>query len=398
MMGLSLKNLKRKRFVPSDFVFSFDKIKEGYINVDAKNDVMFISKDFFEYDPGKVSEISGPYKMLTVFLTTGCNYRCKYCFMGEWLNKKRVKLEDLRIFFDEVAPFFAPGSNIFLSGGEISLVPELTKSAVQMVRDYFISPKLVAFSNGSFGDNFVRIAKDFDTFYITYEGTPELQRRLRGGNPEIVRKNIRALSSENLVIALMLTQEKAGKEKEIAEELASLGVQRVDVGPIAPVGFGIPFWNRLSPKGYGLLLSKIQSALESQGIKVLFDYRCDAVQFRNRCGVGYTMLTFGVDSSISSCNIVGFCREISSKYNNWIGDVKNGKVVWYDDRIAYLRNRYSASKCSTCSLYPLCGSCILVEKKGKRGIEIDPKHCELQKEILHHQLTKFAKIFLGGGV
>jgi len=127
-------------------------------------------------------------RYLVLWLTTGCNLNCSYCYRGEdnspQLMSVKVAEKALRLAATSGLPF-----HVQLAGGEPTLATQMIYDIARHVRASSLPATLGLQTNGTLiNGRFIDIVRHFDIqLGISLDGPPEVQEIIRGGAKETLR-------------------------------------------------------------------------------------------------------------------------------------------------------------------------------------------------------------------
>lgn len=121
-----------------------------------------------------------PVRYLVLWLTTGCNLRCAYCYRGDQPGQT-MSLEVARTALNLAAASGLP-FHVQLAGGEPTLEPDLMEAIGRIIRQAGWSATLAVQTNGTLIDkHLVDVCRRASiAFGISLDGPPEVHERIRG--------------------------------------------------------------------------------------------------------------------------------------------------------------------------------------------------------------------------
>ena len=200
-----------------------------------------------EGDSKKIEGVNfSKFFLFSLSLIDFCNLDCTYCYAksngkGTYLPYEKIKtfLE----FFSEYAP---PKTYFTLSGGgEPTLHPQIL-DIIDSITENFIDSTIFISTNGVIPKKLLKKLLERDIILkVSFSGLPEIQdneRPLRNSkkkSSEIVLKTMKRIievAPNKLNWAFDYSKSKFGREKEIVNFMASLGVKKMLLNIIEPAG------------------------------------------------------------------------------------------------------------------------------------------------------------------
>lgn len=109
-------------------------------------------------------------KNITIILTHNCNFNCYYCYdKKNRENKKYIKINAIKQFIENYKKISNVPINIFFTGGEPTLHPELIEIYSMLVNNDTIN-KLVLITNGSYNnyENILKMNPEKINIFLSY--------------------------------------------------------------------------------------------------------------------------------------------------------------------------------------------------------------------------------------
>lgn len=200
----------------------------------------------------------------TVVVTLRCNYKCVYCHASV-VDPSRVdkdmSVETARRVVDLIFEGPSPTLMIEFQGGE----PLLNWPVVKFVVDYARQKNRARKKALHFGliSNFTLLDEEkLDwligrgvSFCTSLDGPADLHNKNRvylgGSSHEDVVRGLRRVQERRAAGAKVdapnaictVTRQSFGREKEIVDQLVELGIERVQLGPLDPIGYARRAWD-----------------------------------------------------------------------------------------------------------------------------------------------------------
>lgn len=344
-----------------------------------------------------------------LILTTGCNLRCKYCFVVPQASVRYMKPEyAIRIIKEKITP---ETEEIYITffGGEPTLNMETLKAAVEYVENIGVNAHFLINTNGTVSDDDLDylIEKNF-IFIVSSDGVPEIndkQRPMLTGekvSKEIERTIKRLVEADALFkVRATVTGESIFYLKESIDYWDSLGVKFVHFEPVASSNKEIKY---PSPEIYVEQVVAALDEAEKVGMWIISSpymnlltpstYFCTTVSGEDEL--------FTPDGSISLCYRV---QEYDHPFQDFIVgkyDADTDSFNRYLDRINLLRkiDVSAKSQCDNCAAKYICGGGCPLRNKIETGsyMGIDNWMCYIKKALVHDAIIRIDRALDKGQV
>jgi His-Xaa-Ser system radical SAM maturase HxsB len=250
------------------------------------------------------------------------------------------------------------------------------------------------------------------------DGPEELHnanRPLKGGNSyETLGKWIRKINIlyeksgyDGRVQALQTTTRKSlSHAREIVDEYIQLGIERVFIRPLTPVGYALKNWKHIgyTPEEFLTFYNECFGYIEKQrlhGIRIVEGYakifqnrifgdkNVNFMELRSPCGGAIGQLAYNYDGDIFTCDEGRMIAQTGNKSFK-LGDVFNNDYVSLIDNpvarsVCIASCLESIPGCSDCVYSPYCGSCPVVNlvlQNSIFGAMPSNYKCKIYKGIL----------------
>lgn len=322
-------------------------------------------------------------QMITFFMTTQCNLRCKYCYTHkiETLDKKDQAL-DFNFAKRGINDFFRDNASRhirFYGIGEPTLEFELMKK----IRDYAYeqageSLVVELQTNGVFSDEVAEwVEQNVDILWMSCDGPAEihnLHRPTAGGQPTaaIVEKSLRRFAKHPTMQAgarVTLSALSMNKQTEIVDFFHDLGVKYVNVLPaFTPIDNAMNELFKWEPLEFAENFLKAHNKAKELGIwyNTMFIVNFDEPT-RHACRSCTPNPHLTTDGYVSTCDFTQLGPEYSP---GPLQQLMIGKYIPAEDRIVYdekaiakVRARCAENllenKCKGCEyVYNCAGGCM----------------------------------------
>lgn len=334
-----------------------------------------------------------------LILTTGCNLRCKYCFVVPQARVRYMTPEyAIRIIKEKMTPEV---EEIYLTffGGEPTLNMETLKASVEYVKNIGVKAHFLINTNGTLSNQDLDylIEENF-TFVVSSDGIPKINDEqrpmLKGGKvSKEIERTIKRLVETNALFKVRATL--TGKSilylKESIDYWASLGVKFAHFEPVATSNKEIEYPSQ------EIYVEQVMDALdEAEKVKMWIisspymnlltpsTYFCTTVAGEDEL---YTP-----DGSISLCYRV---QEYDHPFQDFIVgkyDAETDSFNKYSDRIDLLKkiDVSAKSQCDNCAAKYICGGGCPLRNKIEKGsyMGIDSWMCYVKKALVHDAIIR----------
>jgi len=366
-------------------------------------------------------------KLHIFVMTNACNQNCFYCqASGKYHpDQRRYMNEEIAKKAVDVA-LSSPAKHLIFEfqGGEPLLNFETIEYIVHYAneeakrRDKSLQYNLVS--------NLTLLTDKMLDFLVcnnigictSLDGPEELHnanRPLKGGNSyETLGKWIRKINIlyeksgyDGRVQALQTTTRKSlSHAREIVDEYIQLGIERVFIRPLTPVGYALKNWKHIgyTPEEFLTFYKECFGYIEKQrlhGIRIVEGYakifqnrifgdkNVNFMELRSPCGGAIGQLAYNYDGDIFTCDEGRMIAQTGNKSFK-LGDVFNNDYVSLIDNpvarsVCIASCLESIPGCSDCVYSPYCGSCPVVNlvlQNSIFGAMPSNYKCKIYKGIL----------------
>lgn len=344
---------------------------------------------------------------ISFFLTTKCNFKCKYCYT---LKNAKIKKEHQNLNFSfakrALNDFFRdyPSRQIrFYGAGEPTIEFELMKK----IRDYAYKLtgnklKVELQTNGYFSKNIAKwISENVDILWISSDGSPEiqdLQRPTIKGNPtsEVVEHNLKFFAKRKHMqvgVRITVTPLTIHRQIEIIKYFHTLGIKYINAHPACiPIsGNSDPIF-QWDPIDFAENFLKAYNEAKKLGIfyNSLYIVNFDK-KTRQACRacIPYPHLT--TDGYISCCDFAQFGQEYAPGrlqqliYGKYI--LEKDKIIYDEEKICKIRTRCAENlekgPCKNCKFINYCAGGCMGQVVNETGdiMGIHKRNCEITKYL-----------------
>lgn len=335
--------------------------------------------------------------VLSIFLTTECNLRCRYCYVNkdgcpfptmiDFNFAKRGILD----FFDK----YDKRKIRFFGIGEPTVAFPLMKKIREWVHETTDGDCWFELqTNGYFSSSIADwIGKNIDMVWISCDGPPDIQnfyRPTKHGtqSAEIVEKNIRFLASQNLTLGCRATigAKNIGRQPEMIDYFSGLGVKVIMSDPmfaaVKKEGEEANTLEEINLINYADNFLVARKVAESKDVfygsifTVNFD---EQTEYFCRACIPYPHLT--TDGYVTCCDMASSANDphmnelIYGKYNP-----KDDLIIYNEDAIKKIQSRKASNMphCKECKVLYNCAGACLGEAANEKGsmFGIKPNVCE----------------------
>ena len=348
-------------------------------------------------------------QMISFFLTTKCNLRCKYCYNSKERNQRQEQSLSLEKAKVGLRSFFETNSSRhlrFYGPGEPTQEFQLLKDIVEYAKSLDESITTEVQTNGCFSDEECEwLSDNMNIIWISFDGEPDIQniqRPLSLGKPSspVIEKNVKMIverKSKAMVGArVTMTNLNLHRQKEMLDYFHSLGIRYVWSDPLFPSVGEIPVCNDLEKsKNYHFNMDKYVDEFV-----VAYHYAKELGMFygsflicnfdgicNKHCRACTPVPHLTTDGYISACDLVTFGENAGHMdcfvYGKWN---EESRTYDYDySKITKLQNRTTENMlhCSTCEVKEHCGGYCLGEVMNETGSLLGqkPTTCKAIKKL-----------------
>lgn len=345
-------------------------------------------------------------QLISFFLTTKCNLKCKYCYT----LKKNIKKEHQTLNFNfakrALNDFFRdyPSRQIrFYGAGEPTIEFELMKK----IKDYAYELvgeelKVELQTNGYFSEKVAKwIATNVDILWISCDGSQEIQDFQRPtdggeGSSKVVERNIRFFAKQRNIqtgVRVTVTPLTIHKQIEIIRYFFELGIKYVNAHPacIPASGSTDPIF-QWDPIDFAKSFLKAHNEAKKFGVfyNSLFIVNFDEkTRYACRACIPYPHLT--TDGYVSCCDFAQFGPEYDPGplqqliYGKYIPE--EDSIVYDEEKIYKIRRRCAEnlekSPCKGCKFVFYCAGGCLGQVVNETGdiMGIQERNCKITKYL-----------------
>ncbi|TRO61912.1 radical SAM protein [Candidatus Bathyarchaeota archaeon] len=329
---------------------------------------------------------------LGLSLASHCNLSCKYCFIsasreGRLLDYGRA--ENFLSFFSDYA---IPRTKIHFTGGEPTLHPKIL-DMVDVAEENYVDPHVWVATNGVFPHSKLKgFLKRDVLLHVTFEGLPDIHDLERPfpdlkGSSDFVLKTIRDVVAEDpdkLVLRMNYSKNKVGREAEIADFLASLGVKNVSLGVLYPLGKGCTYAH-VDTLGCFRRVPLFERLLEARGLDLRLSKTAPTKSPRwPSCGGGTVSFFLTVDGKIVTCQSIPVASEAAKEHEMFIVGEVDGEVKVDGERLERFLEfaGHVPEKCAGCFAKDYCGGCPLQRKVSKGKVTFEETYCKSERALI----------------
>lgn len=350
-------------------------------------------------------------QMISLFLTTKCNLRCRYCYNSSERKCKEEQSLSFSMAKVGIKNFFESNSSRhirFYGPGEPTQEFQLLKDIVKYAKSLDNSVTTELQTNGCFSETKCKwLSENINIIWISFDGEPDIQNKQRpfpNNKPSspTIEKNVKTLiqSGTDVMVGarVTITNENLLRQKEMLDYFYSLGIRYVWSDPLFPSVGKIPVCNDID---------KLNSYHFDMDAYV--DNYISAYQYAEKIGMFYgSFLTCNFDGTcnkhcractpvphlttdgyVSACDLVTFGQDAGHMdcfvYGKWSEELQNYE---YDNsKIKELQRRTTENMphCSRCDVKEHCGGYCLGEVTNETGSLFG------QKPITCKAIKKIAK-------
>jgi len=349
---------------------------------------------------------------VTLFLTTNCSLKCKYCYANAGESNVHIKKKYIEIAVSEVIKNALESGRreitvVYHGGGDIGvvwdLVEETTEYILGLARNNKLAVKFNAGLNGVLSDHQRDwIVNNINSATISIDGTRDIQNKLRpfkNGNPsfDLVNNTLKYFDEHSFKYAIRstITAETVDRLEEITTFFCqSYKVTKIKMEPVFIQGRAFQS-NVCAPSADDF----VKHFIRAQKIAMLYGREL------LYSGARFDMLTeifcmaAGSSFGVTPEGYITSCYEVLDKANPlsdvfFYGKIEGGKVVYFQNKLRKLAklNVFEKKKCMRCfAKFHCAGDCpaksILYEKE-----EIDQNYrCIINRELTKEQLLRSIK-------
>lgn len=344
---------------------------------------------------------------ITLVLTTDCNLRCRYCYLGR--RRKNSVYMDSKLAIRAIKQVIKPYTKkllIHFFGGEPTLNIQTIKKVVSFVETLGVKHVYHITTNGCFSDRILNylLKKNF-VFTISMDGPPDIQnvqRPFLTGHPSSswVEKTIRKLVAQKAYfnVRIVITKLNVKRLKEIIDYFASLRIKFVHFELMKPAN-RTTGGNILQPtiKTFLINFAKMLDRAEKYGIYVINSafmnllspscYFCTTVAGKK--------FVFTPDGTVTTCfevqNFFSHFQDfIIGKYNPRKDLFEINKKKLYKMKKIQV-DRYQ--KCRNCFAKYICGGGCPKRNLIETGSfnQVDPVMCKVKQKLIADAILRIHK-------
>jgi radical SAM protein with 4Fe4S-binding SPASM domain len=324
--------------------------------------------------------------------TNFCNLSCKYCFISAKEKGLLLNYDKAESFLSFFSSYAIPHTKISFTGGEPTLHPRIL-DMVDFVEENFIDPYTIITTNGVIPRKKLKgFLKRDVILHVTFEGLPEIHDVERPfhdlkGSSNAVLKTIKMVVDEDpdkLIVRVNYSKNKIGKEKRIADFFASLGIKKVSLGILYPIGKGSIYAN-VDTLGCSRHIPYFEKLLEDKGLNLKFSKTAPTKSPGwPSCGGGVGSFFLTVDGKIVTCRSIPVASELDEERRIFVVGEVNGDVRIDEKRLKKFNEfaSYVPDKCASCFAKDYCGGCPLQRKISKGGFVFDESFCKSERALI----------------
>ncbi len=348
-------------------------------------------------------------QMISLFLTTKCNLRCRYCYN----SLERSKKDEQSLSFDMakigIKNFFNSNSSRhirFYGPGEPTQEFQLLKDIVEYAKSLDNSVTTEIQTNGCFSEDECKwLSENMNIIWISFDGEPDIQNKQRPlpknkPSSPIIENNIKTIieSNNNVMVGarVTITNDNLHRQKEMLDYFHSLGIKYIWSDPLFPSVGKIPVCDDFEKlKNYHFNMDEyvenyISAYHYSKNLGVFYGsfLTCNFDGVCNKhCRACTPVPHLTTDGYISACDLVTFGENAGHMdcfvYGKWN---KNTNNYDYDyDKIKKLQNRITENMphCAQCIAKEHCGGYCLGEVMNETGnlLGQKPATCKAIKKL-----------------
>ena len=381
------------------------------------NQELFLRKAKYDYREMK-SYLFMATPLHIFVLTDQCNMACVYCQAQDKKQTKHGKMtKDVAKKAVDIALQTPNRSLDFeFQGGE----PLINFSIIKYIVEYAEENKEDKVIRYSLVTNTLLMSDEMIQFFLKYDFAISTsldgdkyvhdsnRKTVYGENTYyLVENNIRKISNSGLPIGAIQTTTKVslGHPESIIETYLEMGLRRIFLRPLTPLGFAAENWDDI---GYSeqdflrfyeqALLYIIEKNKEGNKIqegtavfflkKILGGYSENYMELRSPCGASVGQIAYYYDGNIYSCDEGRMMAEMG--HNDFcLGNVNNNYDELMDSSVCRTVSTASVLEslpgCSDCVYMPFCGVCPVVNYALEGNIlpaRANFYRCKINKGIL----------------
>lgn len=319
---------------------------------------------------------------LILWLTTGCNLRCTYCYMraGD-VPRQDMSQATLRRGF---GIFGSELDDVQLSGGEPTLRPDLIEAAAQLAKDWGVR-RISVQSNGiGISSSMINVFERYQIgLGISIDGVPAVHDSERGGS-EALRRTMETLEQRGFPfgVTVVVSKTNVSRLDELVMMLAQYAMARsIGLDIVRVVGRAsaamLPTPEELR-SGFAAMVEAIEwvNAKRSQPLQLRELYRVGCSDGSN----GYCHTARGTAVVVTPDERLYPCASLVGMPEHRAGTLDEIQAV-------KLARGMSAGKvgCSTCALEPSCkGRC---PARAALNPDLGRLDCVLREVAANHRLA-----------
>lgn len=332
-------------------------------------------------------------QMISLFLTTRCNLRCKYCYNSSERKRKNEQSLSFTMAKVGIEKFFKTNCSRhirFYGPGEPTQEFQLLKDIIEYAKSLDKSVTTELQTNGCFSESECEwLSKNVNIIWISFDGEPDIQNQQRPfpnniPSSPVIERNVRSIveNGKNVMVGarVTITDKNSSRQKEMLNYFYNLGIKHVWSDPIFPSVGEIPVCKDLKKlKNYHLDMDAyvdnfISAYHYSKQIGIFygsfltcnFDGVC-----KKHCRACTPVPHLTTDGYVSACDLVTFGENAGHMdcfvYGKWNDDIQDYEYDY--EKIKELQNRITDNMphCSQCNINEHCGGYCLGEVMNETG-------------------------------
>lgn len=371
--------------------------KKGFLVRDDVDELERVNRD-------RLAAVNSDRLVLTILPTSGCNFKCVYCY--EDFQPKQMSVHTQEQVVEFAAKLLEGKKSLFVNwfGGEPLLAANVVENVSMRLIDICKKRKIVYFAgmttNGYLLDveTFRRMLKcRVIDYQITIDGLKADHDRLRmlkdnRGTYDVIMKNLVQISRE-IKRGIFSISIRCNCLKNSMEQYEKIAKQYLEAfGSDKRFSFTVHGVKDWGGESVGALKRELMSEEEEQQLlKKALSYRCEEDlqnaricmsthmsmldKHSNSChAIGKNNYVIGADGAIYKC---------TSDFEKALGTVENPDIIdsWFDYDSDYVPD----TECNECFFYGACG-----RKICPKALKMGKKMCPLEKECIAELLGNIA--------
>lgn len=354
------------------------------------------------------------FQFFSPVITSKCNLGCSYCFGGG--EKRKGTFSSwvvLKSAIDYISRQNKPVFISFASAGEQTVNFNLLRKTLEYIKKKIEIERMIISTNGTGSpETYLRVIDEFDNFQISFDGPPEIQDKQRplksrGKSSIMVEETIKKFVEKNkeFTVKTVVTNLHKGKEEYFFRYFHDLGIKKLVLGAVTPIGFGeIYLKKRIRKQSWSSLMVsfvktelKIRELFNSFGLKSNLTLEHSLGKKRTTyCALGYSF-NVGTDGTVSACGVYSDRDDLNvhkGMKDFLIGrfDYQKKRFEIDEKRVKKIRNLYKKYKCSDCDFKLCWGGCPLENLRESGDMTVpNKKICIARKKQTYELLKSFAE-------